>query len=163
MSRISAVNWAATLHFSFLPTCWNPRLHARFQYRASAAAVRSHLGCSLVAQIAVFLQRLGDDPFQFGGRSGFSRTGGDWSPVQNRLEDHSRTLATKWQGAGRHLVKHRTEGKQVGSRVQFLGSHLLRRHVGHGAQRGPGAGQVFLGERRGRLSVLPQLSGSRNC
>ena len=43
---------------------------------------------------------------------------------------------------GRHLVEHRAEGKQVGARVQFLGPHLLRRHVGDRAHRRARTGQV---------------------
>ena len=51
--------------------------------------IGSHVGCVLIAQIAVFLQRLVDDSSSFGGTSGFSRTGGDRSAVQNGIEDDS--------------------------------------------------------------------------
>ncbi len=44
-----------------------------------------------------------------------------------------------------HLVQHRPEREQVGAGVEFLPSHLLRRHVGDGAQRTAGTGQMFLG------------------
>ena len=44
-----------------------------------------------------------------------------------------------------HLVKHSSEGEQIGARVQILAAHLLRRHVGNRAQRRSRGGQRFLG------------------
>ena len=76
------------------------------------------------------------------GKSGFSRTArlepGSGSPRISLL-NFRREMAAP----GRHLVKHRPERKQIGAGVQFLCSHLLRRHVGHRAQRGSRAGQIF--------------------
>ena len=80
----------------------------------------------------------------FGGMSGFSRTADVGVPIQNGFEDHPRTFAAERQRPGRHLVQHRAEREQVGAGIEFLASHLLRRHVGDGAQRRTGAGQMLL-------------------
>ena len=82
------------------------------------------------------------------GRSGFSRTAGTGVAFQNGIENHSRAFAAERQCPGRHFVEHRTEREQIRAGVQFLGSHLLRRHVGHRAQRRARTGQVLLAHRR---------------
>src|SRR5436305_843496 len=52
-------------------------------------------------------------------------------PIQNRLEDDAWTLATERQCSRGHLVKHRSDGEQIGSCVQHLGTNRLLRHVGN--------------------------------
>ena len=99
----------------------------------------------LIAQIAVLLQSLVDDPFQLRlGTSGFSRTGGTGARFRIASKMTRRTFATERQRARRHLVEHRAEREQVRARVQFLGPHLLRRHVGDRAHRRARTGQVLL-------------------
>ena len=106
--------------------------------------IRSHVGCVLVAQIAVFLQSLVDDPFQFGGNSGFSRT----AEQVRGSGSHRRSLAVlsprNGNVPGGHLIEDSAKGEQISARIQFLGPRLLRRHIGDGAERRAGTGQVLL-------------------
>ena len=48
---------------------------ARIRVSLQTLQFRPHIRGVLVAQVAVFFQRSVDDAFQFGGRSGFRRTG----------------------------------------------------------------------------------------
>src|SRR6266700_4790769 len=71
--------------------------------------VRSHLRSVLVTQVAVFLQALVDDPFQFGRQVGVQSNRWRWGTIQNGFEDHSRTFPTEWQTPSSHLVENGTE------------------------------------------------------
>ena len=82
--------------------------------------------------------------FQLRRNIGIQPHRGTWERVQDGFEDDSRAFATEGQRPCRHLVQHRPEGEQIGARIQFLGPHLLRRHVSDGAERRAGAGQVLL-------------------
>ena len=81
--------------------------------------IGSHLRRTLVAQVAVLLQRLVDDVFQFGRHVGFSRTGatgsGSGSPRKS-----SRSFPAEGQLAGGHLIEHRSKREQIRARVQIL-------------------------------------------
>ncbi len=57
--------------------------------------------------------------------------------------------------AGRHFIKHGAEREQIGARIQFLGSDLLRRHIGHRAEHRPRAGEMlcFGGESFGIMTA----------
>ena len=96
----------------------------------------------MIAQLAVFLQRPTGDPLQFGWQIGIQTHGVDRSTVQDRLEDRGSALPTKGQRARRHFVKHRAEGEQIATRIQFSRSRLLRRHISDRAHRRTGSGQV---------------------
>src|SRR5580704_11777973 len=98
----------------------------------------------LVAQIAVFLQCLVDDPFQLRGDVRIEAHRSYWSPVQDRLEDDGLTVSPEYQLAGGHLVENRSEGEKIGAGVQLFRTGLLRRHVRNGAEPGTRAGQVLL-------------------
>ena len=74
-----------------------------------------------------------------------------WLVAQDGAANLARAVALERHLAGRHLVQHRAKGEQVGARVQFLGLHLLRRHVGHCAQHRARAGQVLRLRRRSSL------------
>ena len=82
--------------------------------------------------------------FQLRRKVGIQPHCGNRVTIQNRVEDHRRTLAAERQRARRHLVEHRSEREQVGARIQLFRPHLLRRHVGHRAQRRARTGQVLL-------------------
>ena len=115
--------------------------------RESAAGVRSgelsrfsrlrsaqHVGRRLIAQAAVLLERLGDDPLELGGQMRVERARRHRRLVQNPVEDDGRRRAGERLPAGRHLVEHDAERKQIGARVELLAARLFRRHVGDGAR-----------------------------
>ena len=64
--------------------------------------------------------------------------------VENGFEDHRGAFAPERQRARCHLVHDGAKGEQIGTRVQFFRARLLGRHVGDGADRTAGAGQVLL-------------------
>ncbi len=59
--------------------------------------------------------------------------------------DVASTFAAKGHSAGHHFIENGAEGEQVGAGVEFFASHLLRRHIGDGAERSAGAGQMRFG------------------
>src|SRR5579859_4869394 len=97
----------------------------------------------LVAEIAVFLKALGDDAFEFWREIGIQahRRGG--SCVENGLEDDARAFTAEGKSACRHLVEDGAEREQVSASVEFLGADLLGRHIGDGADGGPGTREVI--------------------
>src|SRR6516165_8533109 len=98
----------------------------------------------LVAQVAVFLQTLRDDSFQFGRYIGIDSYRGNRSPIKDGLEDHSRAFPSERYLPSRHFIEHGSEREQVGSSVQLLSTDLLRRHVGDGSEHTAGTRQMFL-------------------
>ncbi len=81
--------------------------------------------------------------------------------MQNRLENRARRFAAKGQHAGRHFVEDRTEGKEVGARVDRLAAHLLGRHVGDGTDGGAGAGELLFGH--GGRGVVTRHCGASDA
>ncbi len=100
--------------------------------------VGAHLGGILIAQVAVFLQRLVDHLFQPGRQIGIQPHRSNRKPVHDAIEDHGRGVAAEGQLSGRHLVKHDAERKQIGACVKGLRPDLLRRHIGDRAERASG-------------------------
>ena len=47
------------------------------------------------------------------------------------------------QGSRGHFVEHRAEREQIAARVEFFRAGLLGRHIGDGAERRAGAGEVL--------------------
>jgi hypothetical protein len=81
-----------------------------------AAQVSAEVGRALVTEIAILLQRLIDDPFQFAGKVRIQPHRSNGSAFQNGVEDQRPSIASEWQGSGTHLVKHRAKRKQIGAR-----------------------------------------------
>jgi hypothetical protein len=75
------------------------------------------LGGGLAANVAVFLQSLVDDPFQFGWYVGIQPNWSYGSAFQNSVEDQPRSVASKRQGTSAHLVQNRTKREQVGAGI----------------------------------------------
>ena len=51
--------------------------------------------------------------------------------MQNRVGDHSGSVAAKWENAGVHLIQHHAKREQVAARVEVLARYLLGRHICH--------------------------------
>ena len=105
----------------------------------------------LIAHIAIFLQRLGDDLFQLQRKLGFDLPGRHGLPVQDGIEDEPGCAPRERMLARGHLVEHCPEGEQIRAAIEILAPHLLRRHVSHRPQRRAGAGERFLRKRCRRL------------
>ena len=63
------------------------------------------------------------------GTSGFKPHGSNRCPIQDGLENDSCAFTPERQYTRRHLVEHCPEREKVGTGVQFLSAHLLRRHI----------------------------------
>src|SRR5579883_1311019 len=111
-----------------------------------ALQVGADIGGVLVAQVAVFLERLGDDVLELGWEIGIEADGGHRSAIKDGLENEGRGVAAEGQRARGHLVECGAEGEQVGAAIKFLAPGLLGRHVGDGAESRTGAGEVLLGK-----------------
>src|SRR5579864_7052887 len=98
----------------------------------------------LVAEIPILLHRLVDDAFQFKWQVRIQSRWRWERSIKNRIEDHSRGVATKLQGPCGHFIEHGPKGEQVGARVQFLAAHLLRRRIGNRADGASGTRQHLL-------------------
>ena len=129
-----------------------------------ALQVRPHIGCVLIAQIAVFLQSLVDDLFQLRWGVRIQPHDGRGNRVQNGFEDDARAFPTEWQRTRSRLVQHCAKGEQIRSGVQFLGTDLLRRHVGNRSQRRSRTGQVLFQRQSGlRHHRICSDIGERGC
>ena len=106
--------------------------------------IGAHVGGVLVAQVAVFLQRLVNDAFELRRQIRIQPDRRRGQLFQNRIEDQRRSVAAKGQRAGRHFIQHGAKRKQIGARVQLFALGLLGRHVSHRAHRRSGTGQVVL-------------------
>ena len=114
--------------------------------------IRSHVGCVLVPEVAVFLQGLIDDSLKIRRQVGIQSQRRDRGAVQDSLGNHRRRLAPKRQRARRHLVQHSTEGEQIAPPIQLFRPNLLRRHISHRTDHRARTGQM-LGIHRFRLRV----------
>ncbi len=116
----------------------------RVRVAPQALEVGSHLRGMLVTQFSIFLQGLGDDPFEFRRHVGIQSHRCYWSSVQDRVEDDTRTFPTEGQRPCRHFVQDGTKREQIRAGIQFLASDLFRRHEGDGAKGRTGAGEMLL-------------------
>jgi hypothetical protein len=63
--------------------------------------------------------------------------------VENSARNQGRAVAAEGERGGGHFVKHNAEGEEVCALVEFLATQLFRRHIRNGANRSPGAGEMF--------------------
>ena len=98
----------------------------------------------LIAEVAIFFERLGEDVFEAEGKVGIQAGRRKGLAVQDAIENDAAGFAAEGQGSRRHFIEHHPEGKKIRARVQFLGPDLLGGHVGHGAKHGAGAGEMVL-------------------
>lgn len=127
------------------------RTGVRFRVALQPLQVSFHLGCTLIAQVAILFQSLVDDAFEFDGQIGIQAERGRGSTIQDAVENHARTFAMKRRHASSHFVQARAKREQIGAVVEIFRAHLLRRHVGVG----PGRGALLREDRfvRERLRV----------
>ena len=105
--------------------------------------IRSHVGCMLIAQIAIFLQGLVDDVFQLGRHVVIQPHHGHRGTVRDGFKNHCRAFATKRQAASSHLAQGCPKGAEVGTRIQLFRPHLLRRHISRRSHHCARTGQML--------------------
>ena len=105
--------------------------------------VRAHFRGVLVAQVAVLLQSLVDDSFQLRAAVGIQPHRRTWAPSRMALKITPELSPRK--GNVPVAISYNTAPNENRSCacIEFLRSHLLRRHVGDGAERRAGTGQVL--------------------
>jgi len=106
----------------------------------------------LVAQVAVFFERLVNDFFHPRRHVGIEAQRRGRRAIENRIEDNGRSIAPKRHRARRHLIQHGTKGKQVGAHIELFALGLLRRHVGHRPHRHPWTGEILDTDACGRFN-----------
>ena len=98
----------------------------------------------LTPDLAIFFQRFIDHFLQLERNCWIQAHWRNRRPIQNRIEDHSRSIATERQHSRAHLIENRAEGEQIRAGIEFFSPNLFRAHVSHRSDRDPGTGQVFL-------------------
>src|SRR5437660_277858 len=106
----------------------------RFRFPFQPFEVGAHFRRYLVAQLAVFLQRLINDVFEFGWKVRVQPEYRKRLAIQNFVRDHARAFSAERQRAGSHLIQNCSEGEKIASSVQLFRTHLLRRHVSDRAE-----------------------------
>ena len=102
-------HWRAELELAAASVPLGPGRAARLRLSLEAFQIGAHVGSVLVTQVAILLQRLVDDAFQFGGQVGIHAHGSDRRAIQNLALDYSRAFAPERQCAGRHFIEHGAE------------------------------------------------------
>src|SRR5882762_7452286 len=135
---------------------------SRFGVTHQALEIGTHLRRMLVANVAIFLQRLGDDVIEITRSCGIQTDRRNGLAIEESIENLGRSRATERHKPGRHLVEHGAKRKQVGAAVQLLSARLLRRHIRDSSDAGARIGQLLMRESRwgfgasGRGSLLRQ-------
>ena len=63
--------------------------------------------------------------FQFGRQIGIQPDGRRRCTVQNGVKDYRGSVTRKRLTPGRHLVQHRSEGKQISARIEIFPARLF--------------------------------------
>ena len=113
-----------------------------FRVSFQASKVAANLGCILIAQLSVLLQRLVNNSLQLRGNGAIQPHRSNGSYVQQRAEHSSRSVTFERHYSCRHFVKHNAKGEQVRARVEFLSGGLFRRHVSNRSQNGVRPGDL---------------------
>ena len=129
--------------------CARRRRRGSRRQRCSAALeplqIRAQIGGGLIAQLAILLERLGDDAIELRGQQRRERRRRRRHTREQRLEHSDRRRARERQPARRHLVADDAAGEEIGAAIDVAASRLLRRHIRHGAERDPDRRRVLAG------------------
>jgi len=122
----------------------NYRCFAAFCFPFQALEISFQFGSRLIASITIFFECFAYDPLQLWWNSGIKPNWRNGCSVQNGLEYHATGVTEKRKLCGNRFVQYGSEREQVGASIEFLPFDLFRGHVGDGAKRRTGAGQVLL-------------------
>ncbi len=92
------------------------------------------------------------------GEIGIEADGRVGSAIEDGFEDEAGGVAAEGQSAGGHFVEDHAEGKEIAASVEVFAAGLFGGHVGDGAERGAGAGEML----RGRLPTVVVASDFRD-
>src|SRR5580698_6270007 len=92
--------------------CCTRRGASGFAVALQAPEIAAEIGGRLVAQLAVLFKQLIKALLQLGRKRGIELRGGSGIALEDGIEDDGGSAAGKRQGAGRHLVDDRAEGKR---------------------------------------------------
>ena len=118
--------------------------------------VGAQLGGALAAQLAVLLEGLAQNRLELSRQSRIQFDRWHRILIQDGFEHDRGSSARKRLLAGRHLIQHHSERKEIGAMVQRLAARLLRRHIADGAHRRARSGELAFVEGGG-------LIGSGGC
>ena len=107
-----------------------------------ALQVSANLGGTLVAQLAIFFEGFVDNLFELRRQLWIQPHRCHRYAVEDRFRKHAQSVAPKGQNPTHHFIEHDAKRKQVGTSIQILTPHLLRRHVCQGADRRSRSGQI---------------------
>ena len=83
------------------------------------------VGRALIAKVSILLEGFGDDTFELGGQRRIQACGRNWRGVEYRFENDGLSVAPEWGSACAHFIQHRTEGEEVGARIDVIPIDLL--------------------------------------
>ena len=115
----------------------------------------------LVAEGAVFFERLVDDALELGGQRGVKADRCYWRVIEDAIENFGGTVATERGAASRHFIEDYTEAEKIAASIEVAAAGLFGRHVSDGAESGAGAGEIG-GIERVLVAVAPNGSGGFN-
>src|SRR5438552_2739052 len=122
----------------------NYRCFVAFCFPFQALEISFQFDSRLIASITIFFECFAYDPLQLWWNSGIKPIWRNGCSVQNGLEYHATGVTEKRKLCGNRFVQYGSEREQVGASIEFLPFDLFRGHVGDGAKRRTGAGQVLL-------------------
>src|ERR1700731_4398295 len=100
---------------------WGPVSRgARYRVALQPLEIRFQFGSRLTANFAIFFKSLVDDFFEPGRDSRIQANWRNRGAIENRFENHSRSLALKRQRPGAHFIKHCPEREKIRAPVQFF-------------------------------------------
>jgi TolB-like protein/tRNA A-37 threonylcarbamoyl transferase component Bud32 len=102
---------------------------ARIGIALQPLEIGAHVDGSLIAQLAILLQRLVDDAFQIFRQVRIDAHGRGRHLVQDRVKCRCGCGSAEGEHAGRHFVEHDTRGEEVRARIELLAERLLGGHV----------------------------------
>src|SRR5438477_4645628 len=105
--------------------------------------VGAHVGDALIAEVAVFFHRLGDDEVEFGRNFRIQANHGSGVLMKNLVEDGAGALTFEGENSSGHFVQDDTKGKEVGACVEFFAEDLLWGHINHGAEGAAGTSELL--------------------
>ena len=114
---------------------------AGFCFAAQAFQIGAHIGGVLITRLAIFFECLLDNFVELGRHVRINASGSGRLALQNRIEDHGGRAAGECLARGHHFVQHEAEAEKIRAGIELFPTRLLRRHVGHGADRRTGAGE----------------------
>src|ERR1700722_14148522 len=109
-------------------------LASAFPVAIQALQIGAELRRALVAQSAIFLQRLLYNFIELAGNGRIELRGRRRSALENGMKNQRGSIALERKAASAHLIEHGSQGKKVGTRIQNLAADLFRRHIGHGSE-----------------------------